>query len=139
MVFHTRPHRRAHLALAIAMAFSAGMANGADPRNKDLEAPTVEVVGTTPIPGLGTPVEQVPSNVQVNTGNHITEQQSLNLPDFMNQSMPSVSVSEVQNNPFQPNVNYRGFEASPLLGAPQGLSVFQDGVRINEPFGDVVN
>jgi outer membrane receptor protein involved in Fe transport len=127
------------VALAIAMTFSAGLVYGAEDSSKDLEAPTVEVVGTTPIPGLGTPVEQVPSNVQINTGKRIKEQQSLNLPDFMNQSMPSVSVSEVQNNPFQPNVNYRGFEASPLLGAPQGLSVFQDGVRINEPFGDVVN
>ena len=139
MALHARPDQRAQLALAIAIAVQAGVTHSADPRVKDLEAPTVEVVGTTPIPGLGTPVEQVPSNVQVNTGIHITEQQSLNLPDFMNQSMPSVSVSEVQNNPFQPNVNYRGFEASPLLGAPQGLSVFQDGVRINEPFGDVVN
>ena len=37
------------------------------------------------------------------------------------------------------DVNYRGFTASPLLGTPQGLSVYQDGVRINEPFGDVVN
>jgi iron complex outermembrane receptor protein len=45
----------------------------------------------------------------------------------------------VQGNPFQADVNYRGFTASPVLGTPQGLSVFQDGVRINEPFGDVVN
>ncbi len=139
MVLHTRPHQRTHLALAIAIAFSAGLAHGADNRAKDLEAPTVEVVGTTPIPGLGTPVEQVPSNVQVVTGKRIGEQQSVNLPDFMNQSMPSVSVSEVQNNPFQPNVTYRGFQSSPLLGAPQGLSVYQDGVRLNEPFGDVMN
>jgi len=36
-------------------------------------------------------------------------------------------------------VNYRGFSASPLLGTPQGLSVFLDGVRINEAFGDIVN
>ena len=139
MALPTRLQQRTHLTLAITLAFSAGLTYGADERAKDLEAPTVEVVGTTPIPGLGTPIEQVPSNVQIVTGKHVTGQQSLNLPDFMNQSMPSVSVSEVQNNPFQPNVNYRGFEASPLLGAPQGLSVFQDGVRINEPFGDVVN
>jgi outer membrane receptor protein involved in Fe transport len=34
---------------------------------------------------------------------------------------------------------FRGFTASPLLGTPQGLSIFQDGVRVNEPFGDAVN
>jgi hypothetical protein len=48
-------------------------------------------------------------------------------------------VNETQNNPFQPDVNYRGFTASPLLGTPQGLSVYFDGVRINQPFGDVVS
>ncbi|MEO8040300.1 MAG: TonB-dependent receptor, partial [Betaproteobacteria bacterium] len=52
---------------------------------------------------------------------------------------PSVNVNDVQGNPYQPDLNYRGFTASPLLGVPQGLSVYQDGVRINEPFGDVVN
>jgi outer membrane receptor protein involved in Fe transport len=44
-----------------------------------------------------------------------------------------------QGNPFQPDLAFRGFTASPLLGTPQGLSVFQDGVRVNEPFGDIVN
>jgi iron complex outermembrane receptor protein len=50
-----------------------------------------------------------------------------------------VSVGETQGNPFQPDLLYRGFTASPLLGTPQGLSVYQDGVRVNEPFGDTVN
>ncbi|MGC4080542.1 MAG: hypothetical protein QM736_00090 [Vicinamibacterales bacterium] len=48
-------------------------------------------------------------------------------------------MNEVQNNPFQPDVNYRGYTASPLLGTPQGLSVYMDGVRLNQPFGEVVN
>ncbi len=137
MAFCPRLTPRARLALTVALAFSAGAASAAE--RADLETPTVEVVGTTPVPGLGTPVEQVPSNVQVHTGDELQRKQAINLPDFMIQSLPSVSISEVQNNPFQPNVNYRGFQSSPLLGAPQGLSVFQDGVRINEPFGDVVN
>jgi outer membrane receptor protein involved in Fe transport len=37
------------------------------------------------------------------------------------------------------DVTYRGFTASPQLGTSQGLSVFLDGIRVNEPFGDVVN
>ena len=137
MAFCGRLTPRARLALTIALAFSTGAPYAAE--RVDLEAPTVEVVGTTPVPGLGSPVEQVPSNVQINTGTQMQRKQAINLPDFMIQSLPSVSINEVQNNPFQPNVNYRGFQSSPLLGAPQGLSVFQDGVRINEPFGDVVN
>ena len=137
MAFCARLTPRARLALTIALAFSAGAPLAAE--RADLETPTVEVIGTTPVPGLGTPINEVPANAQVNLGTEMQRKQAINLPDFMIQSLPSVSISEVQNNPFQPNVNYRGFQSSPLLGAPQGLSVFQDGVRINEPFGDVVN
>ena len=61
------------------------------------------------------------------------------LPTFMNRRLGSVYVNEIQNNPFQPDVNFRGFTASPLLGTPQGLSVYLDGVRLNQPFGDVVS
>ena len=57
----------------------------------------------------------------------------------MNRRLDSVHVNEVQNNPFQPDVNYRGYTASPLLGTPQGLSVYMDGVRLNQPFGDIVS
>ncbi|MBT2322812.1 TonB-dependent receptor [Variovorax paradoxus] len=101
--------------------------------------PTVEVVGTTPVPGIEVPKDQIPSNVQTADDQRLRRAQSLNLPDFMSTQLPSVSVNEIQGNPFQLDVNYRGFSASPLLGTPQGLSVYQDGVRINEPFGDVVN
>jgi len=69
----------------------------------------------------------------------MVNQNSLTIADFMSSGMLGINVNEVQNNPYQPNVNYRGFTASPLLGTPQGLSVFVDGVRVNEPFGDVVN
>ena len=45
----------------------------------------------------------------------------------------------MQGNPIQPDLNYRGYTASPLLGTPQGISVYMDGVRLNQPFGDVVS
>jgi len=31
------------------------------------------------------------------------------------------------DNPFQLDINYHGFTASPLLGTPEGLSVYLDG------------
>lgn len=104
-----------------------------------VETSTVEVVSTTPLPGIGLPIEQVPASVQVVKGAEMQNQQSLTVADYMSQNMVGVNVNETQNNPFQPNVNFRGFTASPLLGTPQGLSVYQDGVRVNEPFGDVVS
>ena len=57
----------------------------------------------------------------------------------MNRYLGSVHVNEAQNNPLQPDIYYRGFVASPLLGLPQGLSTYVNGVRFNEPFGDTVN
>ncbi len=107
--------------------------------NKKITTEKVEVISTTPLAGVGLPIEQIPSNVQVVNGEALQEQRSLNIADYMNSNLLGVSVNETQNNPFQPDILFRGFTASPLLGTPQGLSVFQDGVRVNEPFGDAVN
>ena len=139
MFAHAFPMSHARRAFCSALLLAATPVAAADNPAAELEAPTIEVIGTTPVPGLGTPVSQVPANVQVQTGKAITDSQATNLPEFLNQALPSVSISEIQNNPYQPSLHYRGFQSSPLLGAPQGLSVYQDGVRINEPFGDVVN
>ncbi|CAG0962456.1 putative TonB-dependent receptor BfrD [Methylophilaceae bacterium] len=99
----------------------------------------IEVISTTPLQGIGLPLEKIPASIQVVDGEEMHNQQSLTIADFMSQNLVGVNVNETQNNPFQPNVNFRGFTASPLLGTPQGLSIFYDGVRINEPFGDVVS
>ena len=138
MRFSTQSPRPRALVAALAAAF-ATPAPADDNRATALEAPTVKVIGVTPLPGVGVPLQKVPGNVQSVTAGDVKQTQSVGLPDLMTTLMPSVNVNDVQGNPFQPDVNYRGFTASPLLGLPQGLSVFQDGVRINEPFGDVVN
>ena len=57
----------------------------------------------------------------------------------MNRRFGSVHVNEIQGNPWQPDVSFRGYTASPLLGTPQGLSVYVDGIRFNQPFGDIVS
>ncbi len=103
------------------------------------ELPQIVVIGNTPLSGLGLPLNQVPSNVQTATSKDLQRQQSLDLTDFINNNFSGISISESQDNPFQSDVNYHGFTASPLLGTPQGLSVYVDGVRVNESFGDTVN
>jgi len=99
----------------------------------------IEVISTTPLQGVGLPKEKIPANIQSVKGEEMVNQNDLSIADFLSSGLLGINVNEVQNNPYQPNVNYRGFTASPLLGTPQGLSVFVDGVRVNEPFGDVVN
>lgn len=108
---------------------------------EDAKATTekIEVISTTPLQGIGLPLEQIPANVQSVKGEELTEQKSLSIADYINQNLNGVSVNDTQNNPYQPDVSFHGYSASPLLGTPQGLSVFVDGVRVNEPFGDVVN
>ena len=59
--------------------------------------------------------------------------------DTLARQAPGVTVGNVSGNDFQPDVSYRGFTASPVTGTPIGLAVYQNGVRINESFGDTVN
>ncbi|MFL6631394.1 MAG: TonB-dependent receptor [Massilia sp.] len=99
----------------------------------------VEIVGTTPLQGLAVARERIPANVQALDGDDMNDPGAATLPDALNRRLGSVFVNEIQGNPFQPDVSYRGFTASPLLGTPQGLSVYVDGVRMNQPFGDVVS
>jgi outer membrane receptor protein involved in Fe transport len=101
--------------------------------------PTVVVVGTTPLPGLGIAVRDVPSNVQIYTSSDLAGQRQTTATDYLEQNPTGISSNAAQGNPFQPDISFRGFSASPLLGTPQGVSIFQDGVRVNEPFGDIVN
>ena len=110
----------------------------AEPEPVDTGAETV-VTATTPLHGSRLPRERVPANVQTVTADAIAARHSLDLADYMLDALGSVSTNQVQQNPLQPDFQYRGFLASPLLGAPQGLSVYIDGVRLNEPFGDTLS
>jgi len=92
-----------------------------------------------PMPGLLIRKDQIPGNIQSAGQQELRDSHALGIGDFMNAQMQGVSVNDYSGNPFQMDVNYRGFTASPQTGTPQGLSVFFDGIRVNEPFGDVVN
>ena len=102
-------------------------------------ASAVVAYPTTPLPGSGIDVDKVPSSVNTVDANQIDRLRSANIADALQQYVPGIVVNEVAGNPFQPNVQFRGFVASPVSGTPQGLAVYQNGVRINEAFGDTVN
>ncbi len=103
------------------------------------ELQQVTVIGNAPLPGLGLPMNQIPANVQTADSKDMQRQQTLGLADYLNNNFSGVNVSESADNPLQLDINYHGFTASPLLGTPEGLSVYVDGVRVNESFGDTVN
>jgi len=99
----------------------------------------ITIVGATPVPGAGVDADRVPGAVQTLRAAQIAREGVASLTDAMNVGLGSVSINDNLDDPFQPDIVYRGFTASPVLGTPQGLAVFQNGVRINEAFGDTVN
>jgi outer membrane receptor protein involved in Fe transport len=101
--------------------------------------PEVIIIATTPLAGTGVDRDTVPAPTQTSDSTAIDQSHATDLSDYLNRRLGSVYINDVQNNPLQPDVNYRGYTASPLLGTPQGLAVYMDGVRLNQPFGDVVS
>jgi iron complex outermembrane receptor protein len=122
--------------MGIAFAFIAGVAHAEPP---DASANETVVTATTPLHGSHLPRDRVPANVQTVTAAQLAESRSLDLSAYMNEALGNVFVNNVQENPLAPDLHYRGFVASPVLGTPQGMSVYLDGVRLNEPFADTVN
>jgi outer membrane receptor protein involved in Fe transport len=102
------------------------------------QAYKMDVVATTPLPGSDLSIDQIAAPVQTANAGEIQNSGALDLSDLMNRRLDSVHINENQGNPFQPDLNYRGYTASPLLGTPEGISVYMDGVRQNQPFGDIV-
>jgi len=99
---------------------------------------TIEIIATSPAGGTGVALDKYPGNAQKVDLLNVQPDIS-NLADLLNQSIGAISINDTQGNAFQVDLNYRGFSASPVLGTPQGISVFLDGIRVNEPFGDVVS
>jgi outer membrane receptor protein involved in Fe transport len=129
-------------AIAQAVLASLGTAPApaaADERDAAAATQRVIVIGTTLLPGSGVALRDLPANAQALSGSELQRQRSGSLTDFLADHATGLTFNAAQGNPHQPDINLRGFSASPLIGTPQGISVFLDGVRVNEPFGDSVN
>jgi outer membrane receptor protein involved in Fe transport len=125
-----------YLAMASTMALHTHAQNAPEAVNSLKE---VQVVNTSPLPGIGIEKNKLPYEVQSVNSETLKASNSLNISEFMNENLNGVNINDIQGSPYQADVTYRGSRASAILGAAQGLSVYMDGVRVNEPFGDVVN
>ena len=124
--------------------------------------PEIHVIATTPVappprakpaaaaaalaPSTAAPAQpgvvdqdKIPSNVQTLSAADFSYMTTPDLLQAMERALPGVALSDQTGNQFQLDLNYRGFIASPVIGTPQGIAVYQNGVRINEVFGDIVN
>ena len=101
-------------------------------------AAAVTETASIAVPGA-VELDKIPSNVQTVGASAFDGTKAPDLLQSLDRALPGVSLSSQTGNDFQLDLNYRGFTASPVIGTPQGLAVYQNGVRINEVFGDVVN
>ena len=120
--------------VALALASSTSSLYAAD---KIIKLDTVTVYSGTPLPGIGLPLNKIPANIQIADPKGVKNQGGVSIADYMNNNMQGISVTDMTGSPWQPEINFRGYSSSPLLGTSQGLSTYIDGVRVNEPFGDV--
>ena len=98
----------------------------------------VDVVAVSPLIGAPVDREIVAATVSVITADELGSRGAASISSGLNEQLGAVSLEDTSTNIFQPTLRFRGFTASPLLGLPQGIAVYQNGVRINEPFGDTV-
>ena len=99
---------------------------------------TIDVYSTSPLPSIGLPKNMVPANIQTISSKELDTQVGVSVADYMINNLQGVTVNEVGGNPFQLELNFRGYNATPISGNPQGLSVYIDGIRANEAFSNNV-
>ncbi|MBV8839408.1 MAG: TonB-dependent receptor [Alphaproteobacteria bacterium] len=83
--------------------------------------------------------DKVPASTHTVLTEDLDHAKSSSVPETLLRLAPGVSINDTAVNPFQPDIQYRGFVASPTIGTPQGMAIYQNGVRVNEVFGDTVN
>ena len=137
--FPTHQLARSPFALAIiASAVTYAFSSAAEANDAMDHYEVIEVQGATPL-SANSNNSAVFGNVQTLTQDDIEGSVNRSLPELLKTQLASVNLNDVQNNPFQPDLQYRGFTASSLLGLPQGISVYLNGGRVNEAFGDTVH
>ena len=120
------------------LAFAGASSLAADEAG-DSAVETVTVIGASPVPGAYIDADKLPSTNRTLSSQDISRSGTPSVTSALNEQLGSVNINDDLDDPFQPDILFRGFEASPVLGTPQGLAVYQNGVRINEAFGDTVN
>lgn len=94
---------------------------------------TVDVIGVTPVDGIGLDRAKFPTNAQ-----RVSRAEGEAVAESLLRGAAGTEMNDPQGGALQGDLQFRGFSVSPLLGAPEGLAIFQDGVRLNEPFGDTI-
>lgn len=99
----------------------------------------IDVTAIAPGGGAEIPVDKYPGGLSSITAEDIQKAGSTSVQDTLQKKVPGVTLIDASGNNLRQQLDYRGFGAGSITGFPQGIAVYQNGVRINEVFGDVVN
>jgi iron complex outermembrane receptor protein len=120
-------------AVALAQTATDAASSNMPPREE------IIVIGNTPLPGSNVDKDKLPGTSQILSSKDFEQNHSISILETLSQRIPGLQLSDSQGNASFQDLHYRGFAASPLQGTPQGIAVYQNGVRLNEAFGDTVN
>ncbi len=131
------------LAAAAALT-SAALVHSAQAQeaNTTIALPEIDVISPTPVPSgsaSGIDKDKVPAFVSTVTSEEFEEKKSPAVADAITAHVPAAIAISVDGSDLSPDIYYRGFDTSRISGTAQGLAVYQNGVRINEAFGDSTN
>lgn len=134
-----RPSAPQQAAPAPESPVAAPVVPAAPPATTDQLRTSGEIVRLSPIAGSEIAVGKVPGAVSTVSGAAITEPGKTEPQDALQKEVPGIILNDAGGNDLRAQIDYRGFGSGSLNGFPQGLAVYQNGVRINEVFGDTVN
>ena len=107
-------------------------------QDREYQAPDVNIISVTPVQGSGISLDRVPSNIQVIRQDDLDDKKNFSVVETLNRKAAGISISNLNSSPMQNDINFRGYVAGPLLGTAQAMAIYQNGMRVNESFGEVV-
>lgn len=112
--------------------------NPAHSQKKTYIAPDVNIISVTPVQGSGLDMERVPGKIQILSREKISKKKNFSITETLNREATGISLFNLNSSPMQNDINFRGYVGGPLLGTAQSIAVYQNGMRVNESFGEVV-
>ena len=107
-------------------------------QEKTYMAPDVNIISVTPVQGSGLNIDRVPGKVQSINREVIGKKKNFSITETLNREASGISLFNLNSSPMQNDINFRGYVSGPLLGTAQSIAVYQNGMRVNESFGEVV-
>ena len=101
-------------------------------------APDVNIISVTPVQGSGLSIDRVPGKIQTISRDQLGKKKNLSITETLNRETTGISLFNLNSSPMQNDINFRGYVGGPLLGTAQSIAVYQNGMRVNESFGEVV-